>query len=69
MNRTPVSSSHLVSVGYDEQFQTLEIEFKDGSVYQYFDVPDNVYEDLMQAPSQGKFLHAHIMNFYRDTRL
>ena len=69
MNRIPVSSSNLASIGYDFQSLTLEIEFKDGSVYQYFDVPDNMYEDLMQAPSKGKFFHAHIKIFYRDTRL
>ena len=69
MNKIPVSSSNLASIGYDSQSLTLEIEFKDGSVYQYFDVPDNMYEDLMQAPSKGKFFHAYIKNFCRDTRL
>ena len=38
MNREPVESSNLVSVGYDGNMATLEIEFKGNSVYQYFDV-------------------------------
>lgn len=69
MDRTPVSSSHLTSVGYDSARSTLEIEFSDGSVYQYFDVPSYEHEGLMQASSHGKYLHAHIRDRYRYTRL
>lgn len=69
MNRIPVSSSSLSSVGYDSQSLTLEIEFRKGSVYQYFDLPENVFESLMQAPSKGKFLDVHIKHSYRYTRL
>lgn len=69
MNRTPVSSSNVASVGYDLSTLTLEVEFNDGSVYQYFDVPDTVYQELMRAGSIGKFLHANIKNNYRYTRV
>ena len=69
MNRTPVSSSHLSSVGYDQNTLTLEIQFKDGSVYQYFDVPEMVHQQLMQADSKGTFLQASIKNNYRYTKL
>ncbi len=44
MDRTPVSSSNLASVGYDSESMVLEIEFLNGSVYQYFDAPENEYE-------------------------
>ncbi len=60
MNRTPVSSSNLGSVGYDVESRILEIEFNSGSVYQYFDVPASVYEGLMSAESHGKYFDAHI---------
>ena len=39
MNRTPVNSSNVSSVGYDPTSLTLEVEFHGGAVYQYFDVP------------------------------
>ena len=35
MMRIPVASSNVATVGYDEATNTLEVEFKDGSVYQY----------------------------------
>ena len=69
MNRDPVASSSLVSVGYDEQAQTLEIEFNSGAVYQYYNINANLYDQFMQAPSKGQFLHAYIKNAYAYSRV
>lgn len=33
MERVKVSSSNIRSIGYEESTKTLEIEFKQGSVY------------------------------------
>lgn len=65
MNREPVESSDLSSVGYDLSTKTLEIEFNSGGVYQYFDVPENTHYELMSAPSKGKYFHKFIKNVYR----
>jgi hypothetical protein len=54
MNRVPVSSSNLESIGYDAESQTLEIEFHGGGIYKYFGVPPRVHEGLMNAGSHGK---------------
>ena len=59
MERQTVSSSNLVSVGYEEASSTLEIEFNSG-VYQYYDVPSNVYTELMSASSLGSYFHHNI---------
>jgi hypothetical protein len=55
MTRQPVTSSNLRSVGYDRHTRTLEIEFVSSGVYQYFDVPPEVFEALMAAPSKGAY--------------
>jgi hypothetical protein len=60
MIRTPVSSSNLRSVGYAADQQTLEVEFHSGHIYQYFNVPADVYRGLMCAASHGRFFDAHI---------
>ncbi len=65
MNRTPVTSSNVASVGYDPNTMTLEVEFRNGSVYQYFDVPETVYQDLMSASSVGTYLNQNIKASYR----
>ncbi|MEW6081858.1 MAG: KTSC domain-containing protein [Bacillota bacterium] len=69
MNRTPVTSSSVASIGYDSNTMTLEVEFTSGSIYQYYDVPENVYQEFMRASSKGQFLHANIRHNYRYTKL
>jgi hypothetical protein len=38
MNRDPIASTSIVSAGYDEATQTLEVEFLNGTIYQYYNV-------------------------------
>lgn len=60
MNRVRVTSSNLASVGYDIVTNTLEIEFLDGSIYQYFNVPSHLHSGLMSATSHGSYFDAYI---------
>lgn len=60
MERQSVESSNLASVGYDAENEILEIEFNHGGVYQYFDVPENVYEELKSAGSHGQYFDRNI---------
>ena len=62
-NMIPVSSSNLVAVGYEEESQSLYIQFKSG-LYVYGNVPASVYSNLLAAPSHGKYFHAFIKNAY-----
>jgi hypothetical protein len=64
MERAPVSSSNLVSVGYDEVSQTLEVEFMRGTIYRYFGVPKVLHESLIAASSVGKFFNANIRDVF-----
>jgi hypothetical protein len=57
MERTPVESSSVASVGYDRVTCELEIEFLNGRVYRYSLVPPAVYRLLMQAPSIGAYVN------------
>jgi len=65
MPRKPVRSSNIASIGYDEASYTLEVEFRTGSVYQYYNVPKVVYEGLMNAPSHGTYLARYVKDVYR----
>jgi hypothetical protein len=65
MEHTRVSSSNLVSVGYEPSSQTLEVALRDGSVYQYYGVPSTVYMQLMNASSHGSYFSQHIRERYR----
>ncbi len=69
MEREMVSSSTILSVGYEASIETLEVEFKSGGVYQYYNVPTSIYEEFMQSDSKGKFHHAYIRNSYPYSRV
>ena len=69
MEREPVSSTNLVSVGYDADSETLEVEFIKTGIYQYFNVPIFMHERLMMADSIGKFFNAEIKNAYPCSKL
>jgi hypothetical protein len=60
MNRQPVQSSDIASVGYDPASQTLEIEFHATGVYRYFSVPPEIFAALLSTPSPGKYFLQHI---------
>ena len=60
IERVAVSSSAMRSVGYNGHERILAIEFPNGDVYRYFDVPESEYEGLMAAESHGGYFHRHI---------
>lgn len=69
MDRYNVASSNISSIGYDSTTQTLEVEFVDGAVYQYYGVPQNMYDQIMSESSKGRFLNTYIKNAYAYSRV
>jgi hypothetical protein len=59
VERTPVISRNIVSIGYDSLSCTLEVEFQSG-IYLYYNVPSEVFEGLMAAPSKGTFFDQYV---------
>jgi len=68
MYREPVVSSNVAAIGYDPDEAILEVEFLNGSIYWYHDVPEEVYDDFMMASSKGKYLWDHIRDVYEYER-
>ena len=69
MEKQNVSSSNVRSIGYNSREQTLEVEFSNGSIYQYYNVPDSLHNEIMKAPSKGRFLNIYIKNRYPYSRV
>lgn len=67
--RAMVTSTSILSIGYEAESMTLEIEFQQGNVYQYFDVPEGIYTELMTTESHGSFFNSQIRNNYRFCRV
>ncbi len=64
--RAPVQSSAIAKVGYSKRRHILEIEFVNGAVYRYFDIPVSVYRDLMSAESKARFYDSNIRKHYQS---
>jgi hypothetical protein len=69
MDRIPVESSMLRSVGFDAESETLELEFVKGDVWQYFGVPLEVYQHLMRADSHGSYARSFVIGQYDERRV
>lgn len=69
MDRSAVGSSNISEIGYDPSSETLEVMFNNGSVYQYYNVGQALFDQIMQAPSKGQFLNTYIKNAYPYSRV
>ncbi|MBD2183900.1 KTSC domain-containing protein [Planktothrix sp. FACHB-1355] len=65
----PVHSTMANSIGYDSDRHLLQVEFKNGSVYQYEGVDEEIWEEMISTDSPGKFYNREIKGYYRSRRL
>ncbi len=64
--RKHVESSAIAAIGYSKRRHILEIEFVNGAIYRYLDVPPAVHRDLMSAESRARFYDLNIRRHYRS---
>ncbi|MEW6495937.1 MAG: lysine--tRNA ligase [Cyanobacteriota bacterium] len=62
------TSNVIRSFDYDTTTQILRVEFNNGSIYKYHDVPEKVYQELKSAPSVGQYFNTHIREKYGQDR-
>ena len=65
IKHVPVESRALATVGYSKRLRALEIEFRNGAIYRYLDVPRSVHQRLMTASSKARFYHENIRGKFR----
>lgn len=53
-----VSSSNLAAAMWEDE--TLSIAFNDGKVYEYYGVPEHVFQSLLAAGSKGSYFYNNI---------
>jgi ATP-dependent DNA helicase RecG len=69
ITRIPLSSSNIASAGYDAGKKILEIEFHHGAIYQFNDVPKEVFEGLISANSVGSYYMNEVKNKFENVKL
>ena len=63
-----LNSSNVARFAYDESNQVLKVEFKNGAIYDYYDIPENVFHGMRGAPSAGQFLAQNVKSRFRYAR-
>jgi KTSC domain len=69
IERAPVESSGLVSIGFAPKARVLEIEFRSGAIYRYLGVPPTVFEAFKKAESKGRYFAQSIRGKYEFQRV
>jgi len=64
-----LNSTHLKSADYDDDSETLLIEFRSGGKYEYEGVPRDVYDGLIDSPTPGDYFRKRIKPEYRGERV
>lgn len=64
MEMVQVRSSAIRAVGYDRSIRRMRITFEQGHTYDFCEVPHDVYEALMAAPSKGTYYNKYIKDRY-----
>lgn len=62
MRRLHMESTLLASAAYSPDECLLELEFRDGTVYHFFEVPAACFQQLMASDSKGAFFNRNIRN-------
>lgn len=64
-----ISSTNIIKTIYDTQNKTLLVTFNTGFIYEYYDVPHQIYTRFRLAPSQGKFFSTEISKKYNNKKI
>jgi KTSC domain len=69
MQREPVTSAALRSVGYDRETGDLELEFRSGRIYRYAAVPAALHDWLLRTRNKAVFVAHHLAGRYGERSL
>jgi hypothetical protein len=69
IRRESLCSSALATAGYSKRQHILEIEFCNGAIYRYLDVPPSIYREFISAKSQARYYDWNIKGRYASLRL
>lgn len=61
-----VESSNIAEIRHDPENNLLQIRFLSEAVYEYENVPEDMYEEMLMAPSKGKWFWRNMREFPDD---
>ena len=67
--RVFLDSTALTSILFSAETNVLNVEFRNGLIYEYLGVSSDLYAQLLAAPSKGAFLVRFIRGHFPHRRL
>lgn len=64
-----VDSVSITAVGHDSDSLELHVQFVSGEVYVYENVPSNIFEEFVNAPSKGSYFNREVRPAYSWRKL
>ncbi len=64
-----LNAGRIRAVGYDSRARVLELEFSDGSIYQYTGVGDEVHRRLVSSSAAASYFRDNIEEEYPAKRM
>ncbi len=65
MEMFPVASSRITEMGYDSETASVYVRFTDGTAWCYRNVPEEVWNQFVSAPSKGRFIN-QVLDGYQN---
>jgi hypothetical protein len=62
----PVNSSMANAIGYDSSDRILQVEFRNGATYKYAGVEPEIWEELHETSSIGRYFNHEIRGNYQS---
>jgi hypothetical protein len=62
-----IISTAISFAEYRVESKELDLTFKQGKTYTFFEVPEKIYLAFLSSDSQGAFFHEHIRDVYRKS--
>jgi hypothetical protein len=69
MKRTAIAAQGIAQVGYEDGSEILEIEFTSGRVFQFFNVPQKMFNQLMVTPYKEVYYESNIYERFPYKRI
>lgn len=60
-----INSSNLKFASYQTESKILTVTFKNETIYEYYDVPWEIFTKLRMSESQGKFFNSNISRTFK----
>lgn len=66
--KTP-ESSNIKSIVYQPALKVLQVSFKNGRIYWYYNVPREVYDNFASASSKGQYFWSTVKDKFTYKRI